>query len=139
MGYRVQRRTYLLVFPEDHNLHGLEIACRSISLGEVRAQREHARENAAADPYGFLDEQHKFFISNVKSWNLEDENGNRLPVSVDSLRTLASGDVNAVTAAWWNKCLGGEVEAPLGRPSNDGALLEEARLPMEISSESLPS
>lgn len=125
MGYRAKRKTFRLVFPEDHDLHGLEIDVQSMTLGEVRDFQQ------LPDTDDFASNELKAFVNKISKWNLEDEDGTILPVCVDSLMVLSPVGVKEIVDAYAGVSLGTQVDAPLGAKSNAGASLEVASLPTE--------
>jgi hypothetical protein len=129
MGYKRRRKVFSLVFPEDHDLHGLEITAESMTLGEVRALQARAdEENLTSEQFAAVELE--AFVGQIKKWNLEDEDGNPLPISVESLQTLTAQDVRAVVNAYAASSLGQQVPGPLDGNSNSGNGFPEASLPM---------
>lgn len=134
MGYKVSRRTYKFVFPEDSSIHGVEIDVKSTTLGELRDMQEKGRlaYQSKDGPTMMLwqDEEIRLFLSYVISWNLEDESGNPLEICEKSFYTLPAVDTKDIVRTWYNNCLGTDVSAPLAPKSNDGASSVEASIPM---------
>ena len=113
MGFRHQPRTYLLTF-EDPALEGLEVRARSLSIGELQSDEPVVESFAHA----------------LVSWNLEDEDGNPLPATLETLRTYPDiGFINGLTKAWIDAVTG--VDDELGKDSTSGETFPEASIPME--------
>lgn len=131
MGYKRTPKQYNLVFGEDSEFAGLEVTVSSISVGELlefQALQEKVKEEDFASIEMLLEK----FTGAVKDWNLEEEDGTPIPVSVESVKaqdlefvlTLIEHWIEAVSA----------VTRDLGKASNSGATSEEERLPMEALS-----
>ncbi len=119
MGFRPKLRTFKLVFPEDHQLHGLEIEAHSLPF-------KRAKEMLVAR--AITNEE---FIECVISWNLEDpETGDPLKIHPDSLDNLEAIDLRQLKQTWFDNCIG-KVDDFLEPKSADGELSEVASLPME--------
>lgn len=132
MGYQVVRRTYQIQFPEDSDLHGLEIMARAMTYGELRDLQADSRKAAERLDSSFEDRELEEFIKRVDSWNMED-GGNSIPVSVAALRELEHQDTRAIVAAWYRRCLGNAVSEDLGKDLNGGKPSVEASIPMTES------
>lgn len=138
-GFRVQRKLFMLVFPEDSDLHGLEITCRAATLGERRdylVRYGLLLKEEQEDPLASLRFQGEYFLSFVTDWNLEDENGNELPKTFDSLETLPMEWITPIISAYVQRSLGQTVEGGLEKKSETGDDTEttpitEESLPME--------
>jgi hypothetical protein len=121
MGFRLQR-TYALRWDEGTDLAGLEIDMTSTSVAtlmEVKALkvgRDEARLGA-------------LLADHVKSWNLEDENGETLPISAESLYTQEAAVLAEIAKQWYLAAAG--VSAPLALGSTSSATSVEESIPME--------
>lgn len=130
-GFR-NRRKYLLEWPEDHELHGLQVRCRAPKLGDVIMFQK--LRGLPEDQRPDLDEFFRPFADTLISWNLETEQGAPVP---PTLAGMLAEDVNLmqdIVDAWMEATSG--VSAPKEPRSNDGASLVEASLPMEPLSQS---
>jgi hypothetical protein len=123
MGFKHQAKVYRLVF-DDPALAGLEVRARSLSIGELRDDDTSVLEA---------------FAKALDSWNLEDEGGEPLPPTLETLESYPDIDfINALSAAWLNAVAG--VDDELGKGSDSGRpSLEESAIPMEPLSPSLAS
>ena len=122
MGFRREPKTFLLVF-DDPDLAGLEVRARSLSIGELEDDDLQVYESFAAA---------------LVSWNLEDEDGNSLPATLETVRSYPDvGFMNALASAWIKAVTG--VDDDLGKDSDSGRRYLEESLTMEPLSESLPS
>lgn len=120
MGFRLDR-TYALRW-DAGDLEGLEVDMRSTSVGtlvEVKKLRASADEDRLAE----------ILVSHIKRWNLEDEQGEPLPVSVASLMSQESVLLAAVAREWYLAAAG--VSAPLDLGSTDSPPSAEESIPME--------
>lgn len=133
-GFRAPRKLYQLVF-EDEDLAGLEVIASGLTLGERRDYLKNEPDNG--DVLLRLDYDIAYFVDHIKSWNLEDEDGNALPIEPESLSALDSGHVRAMLTTWMQRVNRAAAVSPdLGKASNDGSTTAttpsmEASLPME--------
>ncbi len=131
MGFRAP--TYLLVWPEGSPLAGLEIRMRSISLGVVRELTRFQ----ALDVSGEVTEDDMAVIVGVastlaglvSSWNIEDDDGNPVPVTAETVAGLDLGILFAAIGQLLDKVV--SIGAPLGTPSTGGASPVAPSIPME--------
>jgi hypothetical protein len=141
MGFRPRPKRFLLTFTGD--LEGLEVETLSIPLGRSRELMDSPPAESV------MENDDRWFaalIERTYRWNLEGEDGEVLPISIESLsNALDRADAKVLLTAWVGKCLGQEVPRPLEMPSPDGATTDrtpdiEASLPMtETSSASQAS
>ncbi len=143
MGYRPKRKTYLVKFDEDHELHGLEMRVRSIPmhrfnrLAEI-ADRVKTEEVAGGDVDAMIDELYGFFLAALDWWNVEDDDGKPVERTVAAAREHLEFDfMTQVIMEWMTQIA--SVPVPLGTPSNAGGTTRMASLPMDPLSPSLPS
>ena len=123
MGFKHQAKVYKLVF-DDPALEGLEVRCRSLSIGEVEDEDTKVFEQ---------------FAKALISWTLEGEDGQILPATLESVRAYPDYEFMALLANTWADAVSG-VDAELGKDSPSGRRsLEESTLPMEPLSPSLAS
>jgi hypothetical protein len=136
MGFRATRKLYKLVFEEDSDIFGLEIVAKGTTLGERRSYMDKFPNDAA--PLDKFDYEIDFFVEHVTDWNLEDEDGNALPISRESLSTsLDTLWIRQIVSLWMTRSNGSlAVEPDLKKESSGGSAtattpdLEEL-LPME--------
>src|SRR4249920_2824864 len=114
MGYRHEPKTYLLTF-DDPALNGLEVRCGSLSIGELN------------------DDDIKLFESFAKhliSCNLEDEDGQPIPTTLEAIEDYPDVDfITTMATAWMNAVV--SVDDELGKGSPSGNTFPEGSLPME--------
>lgn len=143
MGYRPKRKTYLVKFDEDHELHGLEMRVRSIPMHEFNrlteiSDRVNEKEAAGEDVDALIDELYRFFLAGLDWWNVETDAGEPVEKTVAALREHLEFDfVTQVIMEWMTQIA--SVSAPLEKPSNGGGTTRMASLPMEPLSSSLAS
>ena len=115
MGFRHEPKTFSLVF-DDPDLEGLEVKARSLSIGELNDDDIQVFES---------------FAKALVSWNLEDEDGNPLPPTLEIIQSYPDlGFMSALSNAWLNAVMG--VNQELGKGSGSGEpSLVESTLPME--------
>ena len=122
MGFKHQAKVYKLVF-DDPELEGLEVKVRSLSIGEVENDEIRVFEQ---------------FADALISWNLEDENGEVLPTTLESVRSYPDYEFMALLANTWVDAVTG-VKDELGKDSNSGLPFPEGSIPMETLSASQAS
>jgi hypothetical protein len=135
VGFKVQRRTYLLRF-QGTEFDGLEVKVRSVSTGELIDMEvdrlAQARGGTASE--GATEGLINRLIGALVEWNAEDEDGTPIPATAEGVRAQDLSFNMAIINAWANSING--VAAPLSETSSDGALSVEASIPMDVPSES---
>lgn len=76
MGYREQPNTVTLTFAEGDELHGLEAICHGMSIGDFMAFTGWDGSEGAGTGKTI-----EHFHESLISWNLEDADGQPIPVS----------------------------------------------------------
>lgn len=135
-GFRPPRKLFMLVFPEDSDLHGLEITCRSSTLGERRAFVEEHERQQEKSVFDGLRYRCEFFLDHVTDWNLEDDDGDEAPKTYESLENLDGEWIGPILDAFNARSLGQKVSEDTEKKSGDGGSTEttqnmEGSLPME--------
>ena len=140
MGY--QARTYKLVWPEGHVMHGLEIRMRGMSLAELdrlSAFEARGKEVTTGDRVAEMRAMAELFSSRLISWNLEDESGESAGTSPDDVAKADLGVVMSAIGAWQKEVT--RVPDPLPQSSSDGQRYLGEPIPMiqDLPLPSLPS
>lgn len=138
MGYSKSRKLFKLVMQldDDEDAIPLMITVEAMRLGDVKSFIDRYPDTSEGR-WARSEYEQKEFISRVKEWNLDDDEGNSAPVSVSSLDTfLELPDVSAIIRTWLARCLGTDVDPPLKKQSDDGQTMDPIRnleesLPME--------
>lgn len=120
MGFRLDR-TYALRW-DAGDLEGLEVDVRSTSIAtfnEIKGLSVNADEARVSE----------LLIQHVKRWNLEDADGQPLPVTVEALQTQEPVLVRALAREWYLAAAG--VSAPLDLGSTSSPSSAEESIPME--------
>lgn len=134
----VKPKAYRLVF-QDPDLAGLEVTARSLNTGQFlefqAAQLEQARGGAAAEPA--TQKMLEMLSAAIISWNAETEEGEKIPFTMDGLRTLEFDFAMTIIGAWTNAING--VSAPLSESSTGGSPSLVESIPMDVPSASLVS
>lgn len=131
MGFA--RPNLKLRWAEPHELAGLEIRIRRLSIGQALRLTSLADLKDAfasgGDATAELDELFHILAGKIIGWNLEDGNGAPVPVSVDTVCDLDIDMVLWIVEAWLDSI--GGTNAPLAPTP---AASEEAALdiPMEV-------
>jgi hypothetical protein len=140
-GYRRGERakTYRLTFA-DEQYEGLEIKVRSTSMEgllDVAQLGGLDKGNVSAADLVKLRPLFERFVSCVVSWNLEDDHGAPVPVTVEAFTAQDADFVMDTVLAWLEALVG--APGPLGGKSNAGAQFPAGSIPMETLSQSQPS
>lgn len=125
MGY--QRPLLKLVF-EDPEMSGLEVLCKRPNIYMIEEYTKTDRN---------LDLQLELLVQCVISWNLEDEEGTPVPITVKGLKLQDQPLLVGLLDAWMSQAV--KVTGPLGSSSLSGEPSPEVSIPMEPLSVSLPS
>lgn len=135
MGYRREPKIYKLVFA-DPDMEGLIVRAKSTSVRqflEIQAMADATEADGAKGMKTLF----AAFAGVLVSWNLEDENGQELPTTAETLLDQEFGFVMQIVMAWIEAIA--DVGEKLGKASTPGSPLLEASLPMEPLSISLAS
>lgn len=127
MGFKVKPRTYKLVF-EDEEYAGAVVRATSFSTAEM-LELEDLQERAQSGDSAALRSVFVRIVDRIIDWNLEDENGEDLPVSMESMYALDFHFVGQMITALGVAIAG--VPAPLERRLTSGGTSLEQSIPME--------
>ncbi|NUS26929.1 MAG: hypothetical protein HOV92_22255 [Streptomyces sp.] len=135
MGYKAKTKNITIRFAEDHEYHGAEAVLRGMTYGEweiaVGLDGGEGQNTGAASV--------KDFVEHLISWNLEDEMGQPLPITMDAVKAIDKDLIAALNNAWIQALIGVHDADPLpdSSPSGEPSLVES--VPMEALSPSLAS
>ena len=121
MGFRLDR-TYKLRWDDGTDLAGFEVDIRGTSVATMRAVRDLRLSQDESQLAEIL-------AAHIKRWNMEDENGEPVPVTAAALLDQESVVLAAIAREWYLAAAG--VSAPLDLGSTSTAPSGEASLPME--------
>ena len=147
-GFSIARKAYLIVFPEDHDLHGLELTMRAVTLAERRSFVVNHPDPDPNDPFARLEYEVRDFLKYVISWNLEDENDEKVDIWITDdngkrevnyegfARVVPLEYLKPILTAFHDRALGNKVSEATEKKSETGDSTEttpisEASLPME--------
>lgn len=128
MGYTPPRVTIDLDFSETQYA-GLEVKCATVSLGQLLAVGEQADRLRLGEGLDAAKGLVELFTSKIKSWNLEDEKGEPVPVSLDAVFDLDYQLGSLMILTWQNAMT--QAGAELGKGSNSGQQSVPPNFPME--------
>jgi hypothetical protein len=131
MGYRRKHKTVTVQFDGNHELAGLEVTTRGMSLGaylELVGMGDVDRSG--------IGEALRVFADSLVSWNLEDENGNPVPATVEAVYAEDHSMMLKVGTAWLDALSGVHKADPLEESSPGGEPSPAVSIPMEPLSES---
>ena len=135
MGYTAKLKTYLIKFEEGHEHHGAEARLRGMTYGEW----EHVTglDGGEGDTNGAAAVRR--FVDHLISWNLEDEDGKPVPMTMDAVKEMDKDLIKNLNNAWINTLVGVHESDPLEESSPSGGPSLVESVPMEALSESLAS
>lgn len=138
MGYRKPRKLYHLVWPEGHELHGLELEMRGLSIGQLTSLSARLGSvTGAQDMAAQYGEVFALFASKLVSWTLEDDDG-PVPATAEGVAAQADDDpmfMISLVMAWADAVASVDTPLPNGSiPGPPSGL--EASLPMAPLSQS---
>jgi hypothetical protein len=113
MGYRKVPTIHTLDKIEDED--GLIVRVKSIKFGKIRKLMRLTDADESADES--LDEIFSLLLENIVSWNLEDEDGIPVPLSVEGLEDQETDLVMSIIEAWIEKMTGSGESLGKGSPS----------------------
>jgi hypothetical protein len=127
-----------ITWPADHELHGLIIRCKTISMGTyLEAAELGSNMSASTDPSVIADTYRKaasIMSDSIIGWNLQvsdpcTEELQSPPHSAEGILSLDSQLQQAILAAWFEAL--GRADAPLGKGSPGGEMTDIPMLPLE--------
>jgi hypothetical protein len=132
VGFKREARIVRLVWPEDHELHGLEVRVKSAPIDVIMRAMElksQGDEDSEQMDTSEVMEMFTTFADYLVSWNLEDEADKPVPTTLAGIRTLDLPFFFDMFSAW----LGAIKDVPkdLGKGSSSGVTFPEASLPMD--------
>lgn len=137
MGYRRHRQVVSLVWPEGDELHGLKIEAKAIPVGMYLKFTTVFGQPGSSDNEDEVRAIYASFADSLVSWNLEDEDGESVPATLEGLFTQELDFINRLVWAWAQSLT--TVPEDLGKESPSGETSPEASLPMEPLSPNLES
>ncbi len=135
MGYKAKLKTYLVRFEEGHDYHGAEARLRGISYAEWEEMT--GLDGGDGDDNGAKSVQR--FADHLISWNIEDEHGKPVPITLAAAKSLDHNLVAAFNNAWIQTLTGVHGADPLPESSLSGEPSLVESIPTEALSESLAS
>lgn len=133
MGSRRNPKQYKLIFA-DGDYEGLEVVMRSVTIREMRQMRGASSDESDGDTF---DQLLGLVASHMVEWTREDEDGQPLPPTLESLEDEEPGLIHIIIGKWTEAVAG--VPAPLEQTSNSGEPSLVESVPMEALSPSLAS
>jgi len=139
MGYKRKAKVYVLQF-DNEEYEGLEIRAKGASVEQLMSLMSLARFGSAGAKFGQgdireIDGLFELFASKLTEWNLEDEDGSPVELSLAGLKSQDMDFALDVVLAWVGAVLG--TPDPLEKGSPDGEQFQEESIPMETLFSSL--
>jgi hypothetical protein len=132
MGFKPPRKIYTLDFTGT-DYDGAHVRMRGTSL----AEQLHIEDLRASDDPNSGRELFEFMAGLLIDWNIEDDNEQPVPATLDGFRTQPLGFTFAIMNALQAAASGVPAPLPEGLPSGEPSLV--ASIPTETLSESLAS
>lgn len=137
-GYKPKRKQFKLEFDDavKEDMEGCEVLAKRVSMAKML---EFQRLGALPGYEGF-DEMIAIFATAIVAWNLEDDDDEPLPVTLENLMEQEGPFVTALMNSWQTTQAG--VSAPLDGASSSGETspdLQIPMIPMDDQSQSLAS
>jgi len=98
MGFKVNR-TYTLNFTGS-DLEGAQIKLRAISVGTLMQIRDHIKAARAGDIDGSENALNKMLVDHIVEWDLEDDEGKVLDITLENLMRLQANFVALISEQW---------------------------------------
>lgn len=135
MGYKAKLKLITIRFAEGHEHHGAEAVVRSMTYGEWEVAA--GLDGGKGDIDGATSVEK--FVNHLVSWNLEDETGQPLPMTMAAVKQIDKDLIRDLNNAWVQALIGVHEADPLpeSSPSGEPSLVES--VPMEALSGSLAS
>jgi hypothetical protein len=124
MGFKIKHKVYKLDFTGTE-YDGLEVRVGGLTMGEWM---EFVGLADSDEPSNDTDRMLKMFAAHLKSWNLEDEDDEPVPATLDALRSVDFKMVMFIIHAWMDALA--DVPKGTGKGSASGETSLEASIPM---------
>ena len=139
-GYTRKRRVYRLRF-EDEELDGLVVKVRSASVGRLLEFMRYlagiSNDDLTAEDVERFANLFEMFAEVLVEWNVQDEDGEPVPATLEGVRTQDADFVMGIMRVWFQAVT--TAPAPLPATSSDGGPSVVPPLPMEPLSPSRAS
>jgi hypothetical protein len=136
VGYKPKRTLYRLTF-EDPDLEGLVVVTRRPSVDGLLRFVELYEQVQGLDEDSFKPEDMKLlttlferFVKVLTEWNVEDDEGQPVPRTVEGLQSLELDFTMQIIESWITGMFQAPPPLPPGSPG--GGIPPEASLPMEV-------
>lgn len=140
MGYRKKSKTYTLKWAVDHELHGLEVVLKGLTVArmlEMSSKASTLAEDPGAASVTDTEDMFRTFARSLVSWNLEDDEGISVPATYEGVTGQDLDFILDLITTWMEAVAGVDPTSPPDSGSGEPAL--EASLQMEALSPSLLS
>lgn len=132
--YREERPTYKLVFED---MDGLVVRVKSISVGKLKKLSHTDLTTMTEDEsHAGMDDLLAEFAKNLVEWNLDDEDGNPVPPTLEGIEERDLSFILKIIKAWMETVSGVPQGSPLTPSSNVGLPYPAVSIPTESLSPS---
>jgi hypothetical protein len=141
MGFKKPKRTYVLEFQDETDYEDLVVKVRPPTVGEALRNMDlswmYEDELTEEQRVAKLMELYELFLTRLVSWNIEDEDDQPVPTTLEGLQSLDQDFGLRIVRSWLFET--SAVSRPLESGSPGGDPSVEASIPMEPPSQSLAS
>lgn len=133
MGFKKESTIFKLEF-EDPAYSGLEVLAKSVPTGDfldlmdAAARMDLTSKTFSPDDLQAVKILIEGFARALVSWNLEDEDDNEVPTTIDGVRAQELPFLLPIVTSWMDAVAG--VSADLGKESSSGETSPEVAIPM---------
>ena len=137
-----KRKVYKLKWPEGHDLHGLEVATKGLSVEATFEMASLAAglaaESSTEAKVATANKLFAGFADRLVSWNLQEDDGSPVPATLAGVQDQDMSFMISLISTWMDAV--SSVDTPLPPASANGqSPAPEASLPMEALLPSLQS
>lgn len=122
---------YRLEWPEGHELHGLVVRARGLSIGDLKVVSSVPMDAKGIQQLDAVGPLLDVFADRIISWNLVDEKDEPVGTSREDMAQADMRTVLPVVMAWVTEV--SSIPDPLPKGSNSGQQFPEVSIPMEMS------
>lgn len=120
MGFK--RKLYTVTWPEGHELHGLEVTTKGVSIEKLvelmRLGQELSRSTDIDAKTRAASEMLAGFAARLVAWNLEEDDGTPVPATAEGVADQDMQLMTELIMGWMDAV--SSVDTPLPQPSPNG-------------------
>lgn len=117
MGYKRKKKTHRLDFKDYEDFKGLEVHVKPLSVGQVLTLGRLATKDDQTEEE--LETIFRILSQGLVDWNLEDDDGNEIPPTYESVLELDQEMASTIIEAWVSGVTKVDEELGKGSPSGE--------------------